>query len=73
MAPVIKIDYDSKRFPDNFIRALAEELHQVVSRASNLPLTDVSVFANPNQITINAAPMEIYVNAGSGAIPDGDK
>ena len=48
-------------------------MHQVVSRASNLPLTDVSVFANSNQITINAAPMEIYINAGLGAIPEGDK
>ena len=73
MAPVVKIDCDSKQFSDDFIRLLCDELHQVVSRASNLPLTDVSVFANSNQITTNAAPMEIYINAGSGAIPDGDK
>ena len=73
MAPVVKIDYDSEKFSSEVIRALAEELHRVVSEASGLPLTDVSVFANTNQITINAAPMEIYINAGSGAIPGGDK
>ena len=73
MAPVVKIDYDSKKFTDDTIRVLCEELHQAVSRASNLPLTDVSIFANPYQITVNAAPMEVYVNAGSGAIPNGDK
>ena len=73
MAPVVKIDYDSTKFPDDIIRSLGEELHQVVSRASNLPLTDASVFANSNQITVNAAPMEIYINAGSGAIPNSDK
>ena len=73
MAPVVKIDYESTKFSEEFVRALGEELHTVVSKASNLPLSDVSVFANSNQITVNAAPMEIYINAGSGAIPDGDK
>jgi len=73
MAPVVKIDYDSQKFDEEFIRALSEELHKIVAQASGLPLEDVSVFANSNQITINAAPMEIYVNAGSGAIPNGDK
>src|SRR3990167_7853867 len=73
MSPVVKIDYDADKFSENFIRALANELHGVVSRASGLSLEDVSVFANVNQITVNAAPMEIYVNAGSGAIPNQDK
>lgn len=73
MSPVVKIDYDSGKFSEDFIKALATELHTVVSEASGLPLDDVSVFASQNQITVNAAPMEIYVNAGSGAIPNHDK
>jgi len=71
--PVVKIDYDSQKFSKDFVQSLATELHSVVSKASNLPLDDVSVFASENQITVNAAPMEIYVNAGSGAIPNQDK
>src|SRR3989344_3460744 len=71
--PVVKIDYDSQKFSKDFVQLLATELHSVVSKASNLPPDDVSVFANENQITINAAPMEIYVNAGSGSIPNQDK
>ncbi len=73
MSPVVKIDYDSGKFSKDVIRALATELHQVVSNASQLPPEDVSVFAIENQITVNAAPMEIYINAGSGAIPGQDK
>ena len=73
MSPVVKIDYDSDKFSKDVIRALATDLHQVVSNASQLPLEDVSVFANENQITVNAAPMEIYINAGSSAIPGQDK
>lgn len=73
MSPVVKIDYDSAKFDKDFIRALADELHTVVAAASGLPLDDVSVFANENQITVNAAAMEIYINAGSGAIPNQDK
>ncbi len=73
MSPVVKIDYDSSKFSKDVIRSLSAELHQVVSNASQLPLEDVSVFANENQITVNAAPMEIYINAGSAAIPGQDK
>lgn len=73
MAPVVKIDYDAEKFDTNTVRTLCEELHKVVASASGLPLEDVSVFANTNQITVNATPMEIYVNAGSAAIPKGDK
>ena len=73
MAPVVKIDYDSDKFSEETIRALSKELHEAVSQASNLPPEDVSVFASKNEITVNAAPMEIYVNAGSSAIPNGDK
>ncbi len=71
--PVVKIDYDSGKFSKDFIEALANELIGVVAVASGLPEDEVSIFANENQITVNAAPMEIYVNAGSGAIPNQDK
>lgn len=73
MSPVVKIDYDSGKFQLEFIKELACELHTIVSKASGLPLDDVSVFANENQITVNAAPVEIYINADSGAIPNQDK
>lgn len=71
--PVVKIDYSSEKFDTQVVQALASELCPVIAEASGLPLEDVSVFASANQITVNAAPMEIYVQVGSAFIPDGDK
>lgn len=70
--PVVRIDYE-KTVSEEEIKSLAEALRPIVADAGNLPVEDVCVFAQPNYLTIGAAPIEIYVQAGPGAIPDGDK
>lgn len=71
--PIVRIDYDSTAFTPEAVTHLAEELQKAVGDASTREQKDVSVFASANQITINAAPMEIFVELSTAAIPDGDK
>ncbi len=71
--PIIKIEYDSTSFNEQSIRDLGVELQNTVGDASTRERKDVSVFAYANQITVNAAPMEIFVELSAAAIPDGDK
>lgn len=70
--PVIKIDYDDKQWNKETILKLACELQHIMAEASKLELDRVSIFASANHITINAAPMEIYIQAGAPSIPRGD-
>ncbi|TSC77435.1 MAG: hypothetical protein G01um101429_1067 [Parcubacteria group bacterium Gr01-1014_29] len=70
--PVIKIDYDNKKFNEVTVAKLVKELQHVTAGASQLGIEDVSVYANANEIAVNAAPMEVYIQVGSASIPGGD-
>jgi len=70
--PVIKIDYDKSKVKETVVQKIAVELQKTAAEASKLPLARVSVFARANQLTVNAAPIEIYVQVGSTSIPGGD-
>lgn len=70
--PVVRIDYE-KSVSAEEIQALAAGLQPAIAEASALPLEDICVYANQNGFSINAAPIEVYIHAGPGAIPDGNK
>ncbi|MEK7530727.1 MAG: hypothetical protein AAB573_02570 [Patescibacteria group bacterium] len=68
--PVIKIDYAGEKFSDDTIRELCEYTRTATSETMNLPLEDVTVNANKNQITAGAYPIEIYIQASPRHFPD---
>lgn len=70
--PVVRIDFE-KSVPEDEIRILADAMYSIAAKASERPLEEQSVYARPNYISVGAAPIEIYVDAGPLAIPDGDK
>ena len=70
--PVIRIDYE-KSVNEDQIRALAEAMYPIAAEASGRALEEQSVYAQPNYMTVGAAPVEVYVEAGPLAIPGGDK
>lgn len=70
--PVVRIDYE-KSVSEEEIRALAEAMYQIAADVSERPLEEQSVYARPNYITVGATPIEIYIDSGPLAIPNGDK
>lgn len=70
--PVVRIDYE-KSVSEEEIRQLAEAMYSVAAEASGRPLEEQSVYARPNYISVGAALIELYVDSGPLAIPDGDK
>lgn len=70
--PVVRIDYE-KTVNEEEIRALAEAMYHIAAEASERPLEEQSVYARPNYITVGATPIEIYVDSGPLAIPEGNK
>lgn len=61
--PIIKIDYDKKAFSEEEIQTTASAIQRITADATGYGLDEVSVFARENNITINAAPIEIYIYA----------
>mgnify|MGYP003420998196 FL=1 len=70
--PVVRIDYE-KSVSEEEIKKLAEAMYEIAAEASGRPLHEQSVYARPNYFTIGAAPIEVYIDSGPLAIPDGDK
>lgn len=70
--PVVRIDYE-KSVSEEEVRKLAEAMYEIAAEVSGRPLEEQSVYARPNYISIGATPIEIYVDAGPLAIPNGDK
>lgn len=68
--PIVKIDYASEKFEDNVIQKLCDFIRPALSEIVNLPLEDVVVYANKNQITAGAYPLEIYVYGGPAVVAD---
>lgn len=70
--PVVRIDYE-KNVNEEEIRQLASAMYQIAAEVSERPLEEQSVYARPNFISVGATPIEIYIDAGPLAIPNGDK
>ena len=68
--PIVKIDYAPEKFEDEVIRKLCEFIRPALAEVVALPLEDVVVYANKNQITAGAYPLEIYVYGGPGVVAD---
>lgn len=71
--PIVKIDYEGGQFSDDVIRALCEFIRPALAEIVQLPIEDVAVYANKNQITAGAYPIEIFVNGGQGVFQDASK
>ncbi len=61
--PIVRIDYEKSRISPEEIKIVAEAIHGFAAKATEYDPKDISVFASENKITVNAAPVEIYVYA----------
>lgn len=61
--PIVRIDYEKSKLSREVIQKVAEAIQGFAAEATGYTPAEISVFASENQITINAAPIEIYVYA----------
>lgn len=61
--PIVKIDYDKEKLSQEQIRSIVNRLQSAVADVTGYDPKEISVFAYENQITANAAPLEIYIYA----------
>lgn len=67
--PVIHIEYDKAQFDDALVRELMNHFAFSASEAIKRPLDEVSIFASPYHMTLNAMPMEVYLQIGTSSLP----
>lgn len=61
--PIVRIDYEKTKLSGEQIQKIAEAIQGFAAQATGYTPAEISVFASENQITINAAPIEVYVYA----------
>ena len=61
--PIIRIDYEKEKLSQEQIRTIVAKLQELAAQVTGYSLSEISVFASENQITLNAAPIEIYIYA----------
>lgn len=61
--PVVKVDYEKNKISDSAIRNLVDALQEITAYATGYEAKENSVFASANEITANAGPVEIYIQA----------
>lgn len=61
--PIVRIDYEKEKLSQEQMRTVATKLQGLVAQVTGYGPGDISVFASENQITVNAAPVEIYIYA----------
>lgn len=61
--PIVRIDYEKERLSQDQMRIVASKIQELAAQVTGYEPKDISVFASENQITINAAPIEIYIYA----------
>ncbi len=61
--PIVRIDYEKEKLSPEHIRTVASKLQEFVAQVTGYMPAEISVFASENQVTVNAAPVEIYVYA----------
>jgi hypothetical protein len=70
--PIVKIDYEKSRISTEEVKKVAEAIQKFTAQVTGYDNADISVFAAENQITINAAPIEIYIYANFPTATDTD-
>jgi len=70
--PIVRIEYEQQRISDETVRVVANAIQGFAAEATGYGPADISVFATANQITVNAAPIEIYVYASFPAVAEED-
>ncbi len=61
--PIVRIDYEKTKLSQEEIKRVAEAIQGFAAEATGYTPAEISVFASENQVTVNAAPIEIYVYA----------
>lgn len=61
--PIVRIDYEKEHFSENAIRKISEAIQTMAAEVTGYEPKDISVFSQSNQVTVNAAPIEIYIYA----------
>lgn len=70
--PIVRIDYEKTKLTTEEIKKVAETIQAFTAQVTGYDTSDISVFASENQITINAAPIEIYIYANFPTATDTD-
>lgn len=66
--PLIRIEYDSAELNKEAVKQLSEAVRNIVSEVTGIK--DVFVYANVSQITVQIAPVEIFVEMTASKIED---
>jgi len=61
--PIVRIDYEKDHLSQEGVQKTAEAIQGFTAEITGYEPKDISVFASANQITVNAAPVEIYIYA----------
>ncbi|MEK7638793.1 MAG: hypothetical protein AAB388_01390 [Patescibacteria group bacterium] len=70
--PIVRIDYEKSKLSQEEIQKVAAAIQKFAAEATGYTPAEVSVFASPNQVTVNAAPIEIYVYATFSEVSEQD-
>ena len=66
--PLIRIEYDDTKVPDEAVEEFSKALRNIVSDETNI--ADVFVYANSSHIKVQVAPIEIFVQISEQKIDD---
>ena len=61
--PIVRIDYEKEHVSEDNVRKLVQAIQISAADVTGYDPEEISVFASANQITANAAPLEIYIYA----------
>lgn len=61
--PIVRIDYEKTQVTEEEIHAIVAAVQGFAADVTGYEPKDISVFASENQITANAAPLELYIHA----------
>lgn len=60
---IVRIDYEKAKLSKEEIQKVAQAVQGFAAQATGYTPAEISVFASENQVTVNAAPIEIYIYA----------
>jgi hypothetical protein len=61
--PIVRIEYKKEIFSQEKMQTIATALQAFSAQVTGYDKADISVFATENQITVNAASIEVYIYA----------
>lgn len=68
----MRIDYEKEKVSEEDARVIAQAIHGYAATVTGYDPKDISVFASANQITVNAAPIEVYIYATFPTVSEED-